>query len=132
MQDVEQLVKVTMGEIEEMLDSKRVVGAPIEAQGRTVIPLVSLGFGFGAGGGAGSGTGPAKGGANPRGEGTGGGTGGGGGVRPVGVIIIDKDGVHVEGIRGATASVFEKMGDVIGKAVERKSAERATGDKAKD
>ena len=131
MEDVERLVKVTMNEIEEMLQSKRVVGEPIEAHGRTLIPLVSLGFGFGAGGGTGSGTGPTKGNTSPRGEGAGGGTGGGGGVRPVGVIVIDKDGVRVEGIRGATASVFEKMGETISKVVERKSGERATGEASK-
>jgi uncharacterized spore protein YtfJ len=125
MEDVERLVKVTMTEIEDMLSSKRVVGEPIEAMGRTLIPLVSLGFGFGAGGGSGSGNGPMRGNTAPRGEGNGGGTGGGGGVRPVGVIIVDKDGVRIEGIRGATASVFEKMGEAIGKVVERKAGDRA-------
>ena len=129
MEDVERLVKVTMDEIEEMLTTKRVVGDPIDAQGRTVIPLVSLGFGFGAGGGTGSGSGPLKGAAH--GEGTGGGTGGGGGVRPVGVIVIDKEGVRVEGIRGGTASAFERMGEVIGRVIERKAGERATGEPTK-
>ena len=131
MEDVERLVKVTMEEIEAMLTTKRVVGDPIDAQGRTVIPLVSLGFGFGAGGGTGSGSGPMKGTTAPRGEGTGGGTGGGGGVRPVGVIVIDKEGVRVEGIRGGTASAFERMGEVIGKVIERKAGERATGEPTK-
>jgi uncharacterized spore protein YtfJ len=124
MDDVERLVKVTMEEIEEMLNTKRVVGDPIEVQGRTLIPLVSMGFGFGAGGGSGSGTAPARG-ETSRGEGAGGGTGGAGGVRPVGVIVIDKDSVHVEGIRGSSASVFEKVGDTISKVVERKAAEHA-------
>lgn len=128
MADVERLVKVTMEEIEEMLDSKRVVGEPIEAQGRTVIPLVSLGFGFGAGGGTGSGSGQAKGGDSPRGEGSGGGTGGGGGIRPIGVIVIDPGGVHIEGIRGATATVFEKMGETISRMVEKRAGERAAGE----
>ncbi len=48
-------------------------------------------------------------------------------MRPVGVIVIDKDSVHVEGIRSGAASVFEKMGETIGKVVERKAGERATG-----
>jgi uncharacterized spore protein YtfJ len=128
MEDVERLVKATMGEIEGMLNTKRVIGDPIEVQGRTLIPLVSLGFGFGAGGGTGSGTGPRRGDNAPRGEGTGGGTGGGGGVRPIGVIVIDRDSVRIEGIRGATASVFEKMGETIGKVVERRAGERASGE----
>lgn len=128
MEDVERLVKATMGEIEAMLNTKRVIGDPIEIQGRTIIPLVSLGFGFGAGGGAGTGTGPKRGETAPSGEGKGGGTGGGGGVRPVGVLVIDKDSVHMETIHGGVASVFEKMGETIGKVVERRAGERATGD----
>jgi uncharacterized spore protein YtfJ len=132
MEDVERLVKTTMGEIQALLNTKRVIGDPIEVQGRTLIPLVGLGFGFGAGGGSGSGTGPRRGEAGPHGEGTGGGTGGGGGVRPVGVIIIEKDSVRVEGIRGGTASVFEKMGETIGKVVERKAGERASGEARKE
>jgi uncharacterized spore protein YtfJ len=127
MEDVERLIKATMNEIDGMLNTKRVVGEPIEVQGRTLIPLVSLGFGFGAGGGSGSGTGPRRGEVG-RGEGTGGGTGGGGGVRPIGVIVIDRDSVRVEGIRGAAATMFEKMGETIGKVVERKSGERASGE----
>jgi len=132
MEDVERLVKVTMDEIEEMLTTKRVVGEPIEAQGRTLIPLVSLGFGFGAGGGAGSGTAPRGGNGTSRGEGTGGGTGGGGGVRPVGVIVIEKEGVHVEAVRGSAASVFEKFGETIGKVVEQRAGRHATGDQKED
>lgn len=132
MEDVEKLVKATMEEIEAMLTTKRVVGEPIDAQGRTLIPLVSLGFGFGAGGGTGSGWGPpSKGTTPPHGEGTGGGTGGGGGVRPVGVIVIDKDGVHVEGINGGKPSAFERFGEVIGKVVERRAGERASGEPGK-
>lgn len=132
METVERLVKVTMDEIEEMLNTKRVVGDPIEVQGRTLIPLVSMGFGFGAGGGAGSGSAPVRAESATRGEGSAGGTGGGGGVRPIGVIVIDRDSVRVEGIRGATASVFEKMGDTIGRVVERKASERAAGKSEKD
>lgn len=125
--ELEKLVKVTMDEIEEMLDSKKVVGEPITVNGSTVIPLIGLGFGFGAGGGSGSGAGPGAGGTPGRGEGTGGGTGGGGGVRPVGVIIIDDAGVRIEGIRGGAASVFERMGETIAHVVEKRAGERATG-----
>jgi len=113
MEDVERLVKVTMDEIEEMLTTKRVVGEPIEAQGRTLIPLVSLGFGFGAGGGAGSGTAPRGGNGSSRG-------------------VIEKDGVHVEPVRGAAASVFEKFGETIGKVVEQRAGRHATGEHKED
>ena len=128
--ELEKLVKVTMSEIEEMLDSKKVVGDAVTVGGSTVIPLVSLGFGFGAGGGTGSGSTTVSSGGS--GEGTGGGTGGGGGVRPVGVIIIDDNGARIEGIRGGTASVFERMGETIAHVVEKRAGEHASGGKAAD
>ena len=79
----------------------------------TLIPLISVGFGFGAGGG--EGTDPTK------GAGTGGGTGGGGGVKPVALVIINKDGVRVEPIKGGTASLMEKIADVVGNVTSGKT-----------
>ncbi|MDH5219428.1 MAG: spore germination protein GerW family protein, partial [Gammaproteobacteria bacterium] len=83
----------------------------------TIIPLVSLGFGFGAGGGSGKGKIP---GGDARGEGEGGGagTGGGGGVKPVAMIIIDKNGVRVESIKGSASSAFENVAKTIGSAIQ--------------
>ena len=118
MEDVEKLVKTSLGEIERLLSTKTVVGEPITVEGNTVIPLICIGFGFGAGGGSGKGE------RGPKGEGTGGGTGGGGGIRPVAVIIINKDGVRVEPVKGGTASVLEKVGEVIGKAVEKRGEKK--------
>lgn len=121
MENVENLVKTALGEIERLLSTKTVVGEPITAEGNTIIPLISIGFGFGAGGGTGKGTGPSK--TIGSGEGIGGGTGGGGGIRPVALIIINKDGVRVEPIKGGTASVLEKVGEVVGKAMEKRSGQ---------
>jgi uncharacterized spore protein YtfJ len=112
MEDIEKLLKTAMGEIERMLNTKTVVGEPITIEGNTLIPLVSVGFGFGAGGG----TGKAK--ASEEGEGSGGGTGGGGGVKPIALIIIGKDGVRLEPIKGATTSVLEKVAEAIGKTAQ--------------
>lgn len=114
MEDVEKLVKTSLGEIERLLSAKTVVGEPITIEGNTIIPLISTGFGFGAGGGSGKGEKVAK------GEGIGGGTAGAGGVKPVAIIVITKEGVKVEPIKGATVSVLEKVGDVIAKAVEKR------------
>jgi uncharacterized spore protein YtfJ len=113
MMDVDDLFGKAVGEIERMLNSKTVVGEPIVVEGNTLIPLVSLGFGFGVGGG--EGTDPKK------GSGTGGGTGGGGGVKPVAVIVVNKDGVRIESIKGGTASVMEKVVEAVGKAASAKS-----------
>ena len=113
MKDVEGLFGKAIGEIERMLNTKTVVGEPITVEGNTLIPLVSVGFGFGVGGG--EGTDPAK------GSGAGGGTGGGGGVKPVAMIVVNKDGVRIESIRGGTASVLEKVVETVGKAASAKS-----------
>jgi len=113
MKDMENLFAKAIEEIERMLNTKTVVGEPIVVEGNTLIPLVSVGFGFGVGGG--EGTDPKK------GAGSGGGTGGGGGVKPVAMIVANKDGVRIESIKGGTASVLEKVAEAVGKATSAKS-----------
>lgn len=112
MDNIETLFNKTVEEIERMLSSKTVVGEPITVEGNTLIPLINVGFGFGVG--SGQGTDPKQ------GSGKGGGTGGGGGVKPVAVMIINKDGVRVEAIKSGTASVLEKAVEVAGKAAAAK------------
>ncbi|MGA7677274.1 MAG: spore germination protein GerW family protein [Dehalococcoidia bacterium] len=107
MEDVEKLVKTTLGEIEKVLDSKTVVGEPITIEGTTLIPLMSVGFGFAAGGGTGKGE------TKEATEGGGSGSGGGAGVRPIAIIVIDKDGVRIEPIKGGMATAIEKLSETI-------------------
>ena len=114
MKDMEGLFGKAIEEIERMLSTKAVVGDPITVDGNSLIPLVSIGFGFGVG--AGEGNDPKK------GAGSGGGTGGGGGVKPVAVVIVNKDGVRVEPIKGVAASLLEKVADVATKFVPAKPA----------
>lgn len=116
MKDVEKVFGTAINEIERLLNTKTVVGDPITIEGNTLIPLISVGFGFGVGGG--EGTDPKK------GAGAGGGTGGGGGVKPVALIIINKDGVRVESIKGGTASVLEKIAETVGQAAAGKSGSK--------
>jgi len=93
-------------------------------EGNTLIPLVSIGFGFGGGGGTGKGP-------KEKGEGTGGGTGGGGGIKPVGVIVVNKEGVRIEPVKGGAATFAEKVADIVGKVMEKraetKKAEKKEG-----
>lgn len=114
MQDIENLFGKAIGEIERMLNTKTVVGDPITVDGNTLIPLISVGFGFGVG--SGEGTDPKK------GSGAGGGTGGGGGVKPIALVIINKDGVRVETVKGGAASLVEKLADAAGKFASTKQA----------
>jgi uncharacterized spore protein YtfJ len=119
MENVADLMKASMSEIERLLNTKTVVGEPITAGDTTIIPLVSVGFGFGAGGGSGNLT------SGEAGEGSGLGTGGGGGVKPVAVVIIDKNGTRLESIKGGAMAVMDKVVEVVGAAAtERKKTPR--------
>ena len=117
MEQVQNLIKTCLDEIERMLTTKTVVGEPITVEGNTLIPLVSFGFGFGGGGG--TGTGPKE-----KGEGAGGGTGGGGGIKPVAVIVVNKEGVRIEVIKGTAASFADKIADVVGKVMEKRGEKK--------
>jgi uncharacterized spore protein YtfJ len=112
MESLENLLKTALGEIERVLTTKTVVGEPLVVGGNTIIPLVAVGFGFGGGGGSGEDQKSAA------AKGAGAGTGGGGGIKPVAVIVVDKDGkVRVEPVR-ATASVVEKLGEAVARVVQ--------------
>ena len=106
-EDIERLVTSTLGEIEKVLGSKTVVGEPITVGDSTLIPLISVGFGFGLGGGSGLGE------TKQKGDSTAGGGGAGGGVKPIAVIIVDKDGARIEPIKGGMASALEKIGETV-------------------
>lgn len=118
---LENFLKTSLHEIDRVLSTKTVVGEPITIEGNTVIPLTSMGFGFGVGGGAG------KEGKKEGCEGTGAGTGGGGGIKPVAVIVINKEGVRVEPIKGGAASVIEKVGEAVGKVMEKQGEKKEKG-----
>ena len=110
---VESLTKATLEEIEKVLTTRTVVGEPITIEGTTLVPLINVGFGFGAGGGSGKGE------AKQKGEGEGGGTGGGAWVKPIAVIIIDKEGVRIEPIMGGMATIIERLGETIPNLLEK-------------
>ncbi len=113
MEVVENLVKTTLGEIEKVLSTRTVVGEPITVEGATLVPLISVGFGFGAVGGSGKGE------AKQKGEGEGGGTAGGAWVKPIAIIIVDKEGVRIEPIRGGLSTAIEKLGETIPRMMEK-------------
>ena len=114
MEVVSEITKTALGEIEKVLTTRTVVGEPITVEGVTIIPLISIGFGFGAGGGAGKGE------SKQRGEGSMGGTGGGAWVRPVALVVIDKEGnVRVEPVKRGISTFVEKISDSVPKVVEK-------------
>jgi uncharacterized spore protein YtfJ len=103
--EVKDLLKANLAEIEKVLNTT------------TLIPLISVGFTVGAGGGSGT--------DSKKGGGAGGiGTGGHAGIKPVGMVIIDKSGIRVEGIKGGIASAMEKFAETIPQVVERWRAQK--------
>lgn len=113
MEDVERLLKGTVEELDRLLNAKNVLGDPIEKDGATIIPIVSYGFGFGAGGGTGD-----K-------NATSGGAGAGGGIKPLGAIIIDKEGARVEGVQGAVSEIAQVLGEAASKAIDKAAGSMA-------
>ena len=121
MDHLEGLLKTTVGELDKLLNARNVLGDPIEREGATIIPMVSFGFAFGAGGGTGG----------KAGSGEGGGAGAGGGIKPLGAIIVDRDGARVEGMQGPVSEILRTIGAAAGSAIER-AAERMGGKAARD
>jgi uncharacterized spore protein YtfJ len=119
MADVEKLLKEAVGELDRLLKARNVVGEPVTQGDVTILPLVSFGFGFGAGGGSGK--------EQQGASGTGGGTGGGGGIKPVALLIIDKEGARLEPIKGARSAMIESLGALAGKIAEGASRGQKKG-----
>ena len=116
--EVEKLVQASMDEIRKVLNTTSVLGEPKTIEGTTLIPLISTGFLFGAGGGEGKQ--PMR----EQAEGWGGGTGGGVGIKAVAIVIIDKNGVRVEPIKGGLASAVEKIVDKAPEVMDRMMEKR--------
>jgi len=125
MEDVEKLIKTTVEEIEKMLSTKTVVGQPMTIEGATLIPLISVGFFFGTGSGSGKGESKTK--REGFGEGSGAGTSGAGGVKPVAVIVIDKEGVRIESIKGSLALAMEKVGEALPGMMGKRGEQKKEG-----
>ena len=119
MEHVENLLKATLAEMERILNTRTVVGDPISVEGNTIIPLMTVGFGFGGGGGSGRDH------KTTSVEGLGGGSGGGGGMKPVAVIVVNKDGVRVEPIRRGAATMVEKVGEAVGRIIDKRNEKTA-------
>ncbi|MDD1741827.1 MAG: sporulation protein YtfJ [Methanotrichaceae archaeon] len=106
MQELEELLKTITEEMHRTLAARTVVGDPITIEGKTIIPLVSLGMGFGVGAGT------SKEQEKPAGG------GGGLGIKPVAVIIIDASGARVEILKPHKHSMIEELAEVAPKMAE--------------
>jgi uncharacterized spore protein YtfJ len=115
MQELTEILKTITGEMQKALSARTAVGDPITVEGKTVIPLMSVGMGFGAGSGSGTQASPG-----------GGGGGGGLGMKPVAVIIIDEQGVRVERLKEAQHTLIEHMAEAVPKLLEGLARKKET------
>lgn len=120
---VEGLIERVMGELHHLVQTRTVVGEPLQAGNVTLIPVSKISFGFGAGGGQ-----------EDKGKS---GTGGGASVEPIGFVVIDEEGkVQFLALREKEASwgqLVELMPDAIAKVKSFVSRDRkGSSDKPED
>jgi uncharacterized spore protein YtfJ len=113
-QELSEILKTITEEMQKALSAKNTVGDPVTVEGKTVIPLMSVGMGFGAGCGSGNADNP------------GGGGGGALGMKPVAVIIIDQQGVRVERLKEAQHTLIEHMAEAVPKLLEGLTRKKET------
>lgn len=119
-------VDAIMGRLEKILNTKTVVGEPIQVGNVTLIPVADVTFGFGSGGGSG-GSCPDK--PNePAGEGGGG--GGGARVAPKAVIVIQGDQVSVMPM--SRGGAIERVMEAVPGLIEKLQTMKGGKDKAAD
>ncbi len=113
---VSEIMKDIVGEIRNIANSQTVVGQPIQAGDKTVIPVVKVTLGFGAGGGQGE---------DQSKSGFGGGGGGGVRVEPAAFIIIDKDQVSLLPARpGKLETLIEAIPALITKVIDAREGKK--------
>ncbi len=112
MNNIENLLRTAFGEMEKVMTARTVVGDAATFDDKTIIPLVSIKMGFGAGAGGEEGKEASE----------GGGAGGGVSIKPVAVIILEKEGVRIEQLHPGRAStqqmLLEKAAEFIPKLAE--------------
>ena len=96
-----EVLQVIVGELKTIARSETVIGQPVVAGDRTIIPVTRISVGFGAGGG--------EDGRPEKGPRFGGGGGGGAVIEPVGFLILDRDKVSILTAKDRTA--FDKVID---------------------
>jgi uncharacterized spore protein YtfJ len=119
MQELSDILKTITEEMQKALSARTAVGDPVTLEGRTIIPLMSVGMGFGAGYKSGKEESPSGG-------------GGGLGMKPIAVIIIDMDGVRVERLTEAHHTLAEHMAEAVPKLLEGLTRKKETHVPIKD
>ena len=96
MEDILRLAEKVSQRLGRLAESSAVITEPVSFGGRYVVPLCELSLGFGSGGGIGEGEGPDS--RSGKSQGEGGGAGGAAKATPVALLIIDEEGVRLQGL----------------------------------
>ena len=112
------MLKLTVDQLARTLCASTVLGAPIEAGERVIIPVAEFGFGFGGGEGTG--------GERESKQSGGSASGGGGGISAVALIIVTRgvpgpEGVQVVSLKKKSeiAEVITTLGETVGPHVAK-------------
>lgn len=109
---VEETIKQIACELEKVASTKTVVGDPITAAGKTIIPISKLTMGFGAGGGEGK---------KENESGYGGGGGAGAKIEPVAFIMLSEEDAKIFRIseKGDVGSILSSLQEVVPDILEK-------------
>ncbi|AKB17118.1 MULTISPECIES: GerW family sporulation protein [unclassified Methanosarcina] len=109
---VEETIKEIASELERIATTKTVVGDPITAAGKTIIPVSKLTMGFGGGGGEGK---------KEKESGYGGGGGAGAKIEPVAFIMLSEDDAKIFRIseKGDVGSILSSLQEVVPDILEK-------------
>ena len=120
MPELTDILRAITEEMQKSLSPRTAVGEAVTVDGRTVIPLMSVGMGFGAGSSLGKESSPGNAG------------GGGIGIKPVAVVIIDEHGVRLERMQAGRHALAEHMVEAVPKLLENISRKKETAVEIKD
>jgi uncharacterized spore protein YtfJ len=106
--DIEKSMTNVLGNMKSVVESCKVIGEPVVAGEKTIIPVTIVRLGFGMGAGSGS--------EKETGGGSGGGGGGGLTMTPC-FLIVDKDGERIATLpSGSTGGITEVISNLFNRA----------------
>jgi uncharacterized spore protein YtfJ len=119
---VEETIKEIASELERIANTRTVVGEPITAAGKTIIPISKISMGFGAGGGEGK---------KDNESGFGGGGGAGAKIEPVAFIMISEEEAKIFRVseRGDAGSILNAIPDLVPDIMDRLKGMKGKGKK---
>lgn len=104
----EDLLKISVTELEKFLTTKTVVGEPIVIGDVTLVPVQTVSFGYGSGGGEGG---------DEKSKGGGGGGGAGANLRPIAIVAVKGTDVQVYtlGKKGLVDNIVAMIPEALSK-----------------